>query len=240
MAGEEPQELGDSGLQRAKQWLESSTRVRFAYTATQQPMAELVHFPWPYGSKDPFSFDLGGVFRGEALEGQSFLAEVKNYRYESNLPVHFRNFLAKSYMALGHRPKACDNFLWISWAPFQAKSWHLHATADNVRKAVLHPDNIVSVLGVDNEHDAADELDPERTVRVADRVWLITLCNQQEQLVLTAEHFREVTSSILARDKGWHHEGTVAGGSSGSKRPRQSLRSNQDHQAGCHKRGPGS
>jgi hypothetical protein len=203
VAGEEPQKLGDSGLQRAKQWLDASTRVKGSYTQTDYPYAELLHFPWPKGSREPFSFDLGGTFRGEVLEGQSFVAEVKNYKAESNLPVHFRNFLAKCYVALGHRPKACDNFLWISWAPFQAKVWDRHATAENVRKAVLHPDNIESVFGVTDQSDALQQLDAERTVKVADRVWLITLCTQQERLVLTTEHFVEVTSKILAKEKGF-------------------------------------
>ncbi len=200
MAGEESHDRGDIGVQRAKQWLDASTRVRIIYTQTQQPLAELVHFPWPYGTREPFSFDLGGIFRGEDLDGQSFLAEVKNYRYESDLPAHFRNFLAKCYVALGHRSSACDHFLWISWAPFQARSWNQHATAENVRKAVLHSDNIESVLGSSNEADAMEKLDAERTVRVADRIWLVTLCDQQEQLVLTEEHFREVISRILAAE----------------------------------------
>jgi hypothetical protein len=202
VAGEEASQAGESGLQRAKQWLELSTRVKVSYTQTEQPLAELVHFPWPFGSRDRFSFDLGGVFRGESLDGKSFLAEVKNYKSENDLPTHFRSFLAKCYVAMGHRPTACDNLLWISWAPFQARSWHLHASTENVRKAVLHPDNIKSVLGVDNEHDAMAKLDEERTVRVADRIWLITLCEQQEQLMLTAEHYIEISSRILAAEKG--------------------------------------
>jgi hypothetical protein len=202
MAGEEPQKLGDSGLHRAKQWLDASTRVKGAFTQTDYPYAELIHFPWPYGSREPFSFDLGGRFRGEGLDGQSFVAEVKNYKNESNLPTHFRNFLARCYVALGHRPKACDNFLWISWAPFQAQSWDQHASEEKVRKAVLHPDNIRDVLGVDNDRDGIQKLDTERTVRVADRIWLLTLCQQQEQLVLTKEHWVEVTSRILAKEQG--------------------------------------
>ena len=91
----------------------------------------------------------------------------------------------------------------MSWAPFQAQKWDQHATAGNVRKAVLHPDNIESVFGVDNEADSLQQLDMERLVRVAERIWLITLCAQQEQLVLTAEHFVEVTSKILAKEKGF-------------------------------------
>ena len=94
MAGEDSQDRGREGLERAKQWLDLSTRVRHAWAYDDYPLAEMVHFEWPYatGRAKPFSFDLGGQFRGEPLDGQSFLAEVKNYRYESDLPEHFRDF----------------------------------------------------------------------------------------------------------------------------------------------------
>ena len=201
MAGETPPKIGESGVQRAKHWLDASTRVKDIWQQTDVPMGELLHFPWPHGSREPFSFDLGGIFRGEGLDGQAWVAEVKNYRNESDLPGHFRNFLAKCYVALGYRRERCDHFLWISWAPFQARNWDRHATSESVRKAVLHPDNIMSVFGVDNEQDAMAKLDAERTVQAASRVWLITLCEQQEQLVLTKKHFTDVMAMLIAEQR---------------------------------------
>lgn len=200
VAGEDLHKIGESGLQRAKHWLDSSTRVKEIWQQTDVPMGELLHFPWTHGSRE-FSFDLGGTFRGEGLDGQAWVAEVKNYRNEGKLPGHFRNFLAKCYVALGHRPGRCDHFLWISWAPFQARDWDKHATSESVRKAVLHPDNIMSVFGVDNEKDAVAKLDAKRTVQVASRVWLITLCEQQEQLVLTKRHFTDVMAMLIAEQR---------------------------------------
>ena len=202
MAGEEAQDTGREGLQRAKQWLELSTRVRYSWSHEDRVLGDLLHFRWPHGTTR-FSFDLGGKFQGAPLDDQSFLAEVKKYRNESDLPIHFRDFLAKCYVALGGtHPERCDNFLWISWSPFQARSWDQHATTDSVRKAVIHEANRQRVLGVDSESDALAKLDAELMSRVARQIWLITLCDQQEQLVLSESHYHEV-ATMIAKERGF-------------------------------------
>lgn len=201
MAGEDAQDTGRTGLQRAKQWLELTTRVKESYTHRDRQFAELLHFQWPYGSKTSFSFDLGGRFQGDHLDNKSFLAEIKNYRYESDLPVHFRDFLAKCYVALDAKPNRCDNFLWISWSPFQAKAWNKHTTVENVRNCIIHEANRKRVLDVDNEPDAVAKLDTALTAGVADRVWMITLSDQLEQLVLTEGHFYQMVK-LIAQERG--------------------------------------
>lgn len=202
MAGEEAQDIGESGLQRAKQWLEVSTRVGKSWTRHDRPMAELLEFKWPHIASDsqsaPFSFDLGGTFRGGGLDNQSFLAEVKAYTKENDLPKHFRDFLAKCYVGLEQHPDRCDHLLWISWAPFQAQNWDNHTTTDNIKKSIFHKDNLNRVLGVDTAEEAATKLTPETLAGVANRVWLITLCRQQEQLVLLPNHYLEVVKLIAA------------------------------------------
>jgi hypothetical protein len=72
VAGEEAQDTGREGLQRAKQWLELSTRVRKSWSYQDRLFSSLVHFPWPHGTTT-FSFDLGGEFQGDPLDKQSFL-----------------------------------------------------------------------------------------------------------------------------------------------------------------------
>ena len=203
MAGEDSQDTGREGLQRAKHWLDLSTRVRRSWAYDDHTLAEMVHFDWPYatGQEKQFSFDLGGDFRGEPLDGQSFLAEVKNYRYESNLPTHFRDFLAKCYVALGSKPARCDNFLWISWSPFQAQSWHKHATTENVRRSLIHNANRKRVFGVDKEVDAVAKLDVELMANVASRVWLIILSDRQVMLVPTEDHYYKM-AEIFSREHG--------------------------------------
>lgn len=67
MAGEDAQDTGELGLQRAKQWLDLSTRVGKSWTRHDRPMAELLEFKWPHvpltDQSAPFSYDLGGTFR---------------------------------------------------------------------------------------------------------------------------------------------------------------------------------
>jgi hypothetical protein len=203
MAGEDAQDTGRDGLQRAKHWLDLSTRVHRSWAYHDGTLGEMVHFEWPHasGQAKPFSFDLGGNFRGHPFDGQSFLAEVKNYRYESDLPAHFRDFLAKCYVALGDRPARCDNFLWISWSPFQAQKWHKHTTTENVRRSLIHQANRNRVFGVDNEADAVTKLDAELMAKVASRVWLITLSDQQELLVPTEDHYYKM-AEIFSRERG--------------------------------------
>jgi hypothetical protein len=192
VAGEDTHDVGREGLLRAKQWLDLTSRVKQSCTHADRPMSELLHFRWPYGAKRQFSFDLGGNFRGDDLDGQSFLAEIKNYRCENDLPTHFRDFLAKCYVALESKPDRCDHFLWISWSPFQARRWDKHATSNSVRNSVVHSANRKRVLGVDSETDAVAKLNADLTVQVADRIWLVTLSSKQEQLVLTESYFREM------------------------------------------------
>lgn len=112
--------------------------------------------------------------------------------------MHFRDFLAKCYVALEQRRDRCDNFLWISWSPFQARSWDQHATVENVRKSILHTANRKRTLGVEDENEAIGKISAQLLVDVASRVWLVTLSDKQEQLVLTNEHYIEVVRLITA------------------------------------------
>jgi hypothetical protein len=117
------------------------------------------------------------------------------------LPAHFRDFLAKCYIALGDKPLRCDHFLWISWSPFQAQKWDKHATTDSVRRSLIHQKNRNRALGVDNEADAMAKLDVTRMDNVASRVWLITLSDRQEMLVPTESHYYKM-AEIFSRERG--------------------------------------
>ena len=206
MAGEDAQDTGEIGLQRAKEWLELSTRVHRSWTRHDRAMSELLEFKWPHPATEgkpsgSFTYDLGGEFRGDSLDNQSFLAEIKKYKNESDLPTHFRDFLAKCYVAREHKPSRCDHFLWISWSPFQAQRWDEHTTTDNVKKSILHEKNRRRVTGVDDESEAASKLSPDLLVDVASRTWLVTLSEKQELLVPTTRHYLEVVRLILAEGR---------------------------------------
>jgi hypothetical protein len=203
MAGEDSQDTGREGLIRAKTWLNLSTRVNRSWAYDDSILGEFVHFDWPNatGREKQFSFDLGGELRGKPFDGQSFLAEVKKYKYEMDLPVHFRNFLAKCYVALSSKPGRCDNFFWISWAPFQAQSWHKHATTESVCKAVAHADNRNRILNVEDAATAEEKVDRELASKVAQKIWLITLGDRQVELVPTEDHYYKM-AEIFSRERG--------------------------------------
>jgi hypothetical protein len=203
MAGEDAPNKGREGVDNVKVWLNLSTRVHRSWACDDPLLGEMVHFDWPYavGQSKSFSFDLGGEFRGDPLDKQSFVAEVKNYRYEMDLPELYLDFLAKCYVALSTKPALCDHFLWISWSPFQAQKWNKHATTDNVRKALLKEKNRKRVLGVDGEDDAMARLDPELLTNVAKRVWLVTLSDQQLMLVPTERHYYKV-HEMFSKERG--------------------------------------
>jgi hypothetical protein len=197
MSGEGHQIKGFEGLRRAKKWLDSSTRVSQIWTNENRGLKELLAFDWPHG--EDFSFDMGGQLRGGDLEGKMFLAEVKNYDHEMDLPIHFREFLAQCYVALNEKPDLSDIFMWISWSPFQAQRWHEHATAKSVQKAVLKHSGLI--LDTSDEQKALSEIDPAVIANVSERIWLITLCDQQEDLVIAHEHYVQVVSLMLANDR---------------------------------------
>ncbi|MFD0692151.1 hypothetical protein [Actinomadura fibrosa] len=196
MAGEDAHIKGREGLERAKRWLDKSTRVAYAWTNEDEGLKELLEFDWPHG-KD-FSFDLGGKFRGGDLEGDMFLAEVKNYDYEMTLPKHYKDFLAKCYVALTLKPKRCSHFLWISWSPFQAQRWHLHTTAETVKDAVLAERE--RIFGTTDEAEAFAALDIATVAGVSERIWLITLCKQQERLVISPDHYSEIEKLMKLKE----------------------------------------
>lgn len=195
--GEDSSDKGYVGLRLARLWLDRSTRCEKIFTSRDRALRDLLAFQWPT-SKKPFSFDLGGQFRGDALDGQSFLAEVKNYEKENDLPSHFRAYLAKCYVALDVRPTACDNFLWISWAPFQAQQWDNHTTHANVVKALLNKENRELIFGVKESDKAAQMIDHQRANMVADRVWLLTLSHRQDDFHLLDDHYRQVVAAVAA------------------------------------------
>lgn len=195
--GEDATVTGDDGVELAKNWLDRSTRCRNIFTIQNRSLRDLLCFPWPTHTKT-YSFDMGGEFRGDDLEGQTFLAEVKNYKKELDLPTHFRAFLAKCYLALGYRPDSCDNFLWISWAPFQAQSWDSHCSYDKVVASLLHDSIRPRIFGDSDKDAASSQIDPQQASQVAERIWLITLSHRQDRFHILDEHYRKLLSEVAS------------------------------------------
>lgn len=199
MAGEDNHDAGEYGVRRAKTWLERTTRVKTCWTRHDGLQADLLKHSWPFGNQNEFTFDLGGLFQGDSLDQQGFLAEVKNHKAGGNLPKEFREFLARSYVAAGVRP-ATTHFVWIAWAPFSSSTWDQHCSIDSIKNACVDPLHRTRVTGEENEAEAIASLDLDRLASMADRVWKVTLSTRQEELVPALKHFEMLRGSI-ARDE---------------------------------------
>jgi len=202
VAGELRQLTGSNGLERARRWLHYSTRVATSYTNTDKVFRDLLHFEWPYGDQE-FSFDLGGKFRGGEFNDKSFMAEVKAYKYEMDSPKEYRGFIAECYVAFQEKPDRCDNLLWLSWAPFQAQMWHKHRSPEYLRKHLLHNDNIFRVFGTDSLDDAKGQIDEQVIFEISKRLWLLTLCEEQEDLVIMSDHYKELMAFMGVEEGSW-------------------------------------
>ncbi|MGQ5264608.1 hypothetical protein ACTWLT_28040 [Micromonospora sp. ZYX-F-536] len=198
MAGEIQQLAGFDGLRRAKEWLDASTRVAHAWTVKDDLFRELLEFEWPHGGKG-FSFDIGGKLRGGSFHDNSFVAEIKNYKRELDLPEHFRSFLAKCYISFKAKPNRCNHMMWISWSPFQARKWDSHTTPDNVREAVIHHREMI--FGTTDEEEARKAIDETAVFETAQRLWMITLCEKQEQLVISNDHLDELVKFMRVSER---------------------------------------
>lgn len=75
-------------------------------------------------------------------------------------------------------------------------------SVEGVKKAVLQASNCRRVLGVEPS-EGESKLDAAVLAGVAERVWLITLGDKQEKLVVSNEHYAELQKIIAS-------EGVVA------------------------------
>ncbi|WP_328813784.1 hypothetical protein [Rhodococcus sp. NBC_00297] len=198
MAGEVEQSKGRAGARRAKLWLDRTTRVQASFL---NPDGVAVHKLTvkkanPKGNSKSFSFDLGGFMRGEEFKGQGFLAECKNYKNESDLPAHYRAFLAHCYRARATNHFLADHFFWISFSPHQSRAWDTHTTVESIQRAVMHSD-LVDVNFLEDE-DPKAEFSAEVAKEVSDNLWIIVLSDKQvDNLMLTRDHFALIESEMI-------------------------------------------
>ena len=195
-AGETPHDKGDEGLQKARRWLSLTTRVSQTWTHKDTAMAEMLQYEWPDGSGH-FYLDLGGRFRGGDVDGQYFTAEVKNYRRDNGgLKTHFQDFLARCYVDACRPSPRYSHYLWIAWAPFDATAWDQHGTADDVKRALLLPRNRKRCLQSDDEGEATKSMRMQAVANVSERLWMVTMNDKQNDLVVTREHFRLIVGQF--------------------------------------------
>ncbi len=199
MAGETRHQSGFDGARRAKEWLEATTRVQVPWVVPEPYAVCKLTFHWADTDSTTFSYDLGGRLIGEDLEGQEFLAEVKNYKGASDQAELYVEYLAKCYRAYQERPDRCDNFMWITWAPFSVTKWQKLCSCDEVLEAVVrHRDRALGEPDLTKAHIAVDKSCCDE---VANRLWIIVLSERQESLVVTRQH-RGVIQMVRATGYG--------------------------------------
>jgi hypothetical protein len=184
MSGEEAHLKGQDGAQRAKRWLEATTRADVAWVNPDRVAIRKLTFEWVTGDK--FSYDIGGLLLGGEYAGEQFVAECKNYSKARNQGEMYNEYLAKNYIALQSQPSRCDHFMWITWSAFATTSWDTLCKRDKVRDAVLAESE--RALGVERA-EANAKIDIDLCDEVANKLWLIVLSEKQEKhLVLSPEH----------------------------------------------------
>lgn len=194
MTGEALHAIGADGARRAKLWLEATTRVHAKWVNPGRLATKKLTFAWSDGAN--FSFDLGGLLRGGDVDSEEFLAECKKYTTAADQGALYKEYLAKCYRAYTEFPARCDNFMWITWAPFFTTKWDEITTAPFVRAAVEA--NLVRVLG---EVAQPSDVDEDVISAVADRLWIIVLSERQEKhLVPTGEHRGVIEKYIVEQE----------------------------------------
>lgn len=195
MSGERQHAKGQEGAQRAKRWLEATTRVNVLWVNPEPMALPKLTFRWLTGGT--FSFDLAGVLVGGNQANEEFFAECKKYDNAYDQGQLYDEYLAKCYVALNFQPSRCDHFMWITWSPFATTRWDSLCRSASVQAAVLK--NSERALGVPIE-EASSKIDSDVCDTVASRLWIIVLSERQEEhLVLSPEHQGLIRAHVAER-----------------------------------------
>ncbi|WP_147262017.1 hypothetical protein [Blastococcus sp. TF02A-26] len=185
--GEDNHRKGEDGTRRARRWLDATTRVAKSWTNADRVAVGRLSFEWPYGGQ-PFSFDLGGIMRGDTFDNQLFVAESKMYDNARDQGTHYDKFVAQCYVLSRDHPRLADHYMYITWSPFRADNWSDQLTEKAVVDGLLKPKNRKRVFDLEGEDEARALIDTDVVKQVADKLWLIVLSDKQEELVVSKKH----------------------------------------------------
>lgn len=172
MAGEEAHDIGRTGVERARLWLEKTGRVNVNFTVYEVGAVPFLTFADALG-KD-FSFDMSGILNLD--EGKStFYGEIKKYSAVGKQPEEYTEYLAKCYRATVTSDSPF-HFFWITWHPFSQGKWASLCSADEIRSAL--ETHAAKYLG-------SEQVDEEVVKAMAERLWLVVLSDRQEALSMS-------------------------------------------------------
>jgi len=197
LTGEQIQQLGNHGSQRAKRWLESTCRAEVKWNNPELGVNKLQYrkagaAPDSQDPADFFSFDLGGNLLGGDVDGEIFLAESKKYMNAGDQGTQYRKFLAQCYRVQVEHGNFCDHFLWVTWAPFLVNSWDALLTAEYVATAAAG-DEVGKYIALGDENIDAAVRDA-----VAAKLSVVVLADRQEVLLsLHGDELMHVRKALL-------------------------------------------
>lgn len=197
LTGEQIQQLGDQGAQRAKRWLESTCRAEVKWNNPTSGLKKLQFIkagaqPGSIAQGDYFSFDLGGNFLGGDADGQVFLAESKKYAVPGDQGTEYRKFLAKCYRVEQEAGNFYDQYLWITWAPFLVTSWDQLLTPTYVESSITGDEacKYIALGGTD--------YDTEVGAAVSGKLLIVVLADGQEVVLsLHGDELLHVRKALL-------------------------------------------
>ncbi len=194
--GEQVQQAGADGSERAKRWLESTCRAEVKWNNPAIGVNKLQHRKAGAPSDstnqaDFFSFDLGGAFLGGDANGQLFLAESKKYVASFDQGTEYRKFIAKCYCVEVNLAQVYDRYLWITWAPFLVTQWDQLLTPAYVAAAATDAACRDIALG-------ENKFDPAIGNSVAQKLLIVVLADRQETVLsLHGDELMHVRKALL-------------------------------------------
>ncbi|MEU5669803.1 hypothetical protein ABZ749_05405 [Micromonospora sp. NPDC047753] len=196
MPGEAMHKKGADGAQRAKRWLDATTRTRASWTNEDEVAGGRLEFNWPHAGQEPYSFDVGGFLYGQPFDNHSFMAEVKNYSGD-NLGNDYDDFLAKCYLTWRDNTRWANQFMFLTWHPFRIKTWTQLRDPDAIIKGCVA--NRRRLFGVDDEVEARAHVDNSLIDELKNRLWLVVLSEKQEQLLISDQDRALIVSSRIEK-----------------------------------------
>lgn len=197
MPGEALHHKGEDGAQRAKRWLDATTRTRSTWTNSDEVPAGRLTYNWPHAGANEFSFDVGGILYGGDFDNHNFVAEVKNYSSDSDLGGHFDKFLAQCYCVYQQHARWVNQFMFLTWSPFRVTSWQRLCDKESIVKACQL--NSKRLFDTEDSDQALDKIDMAVVEELTDRLWLVVLSEKQERLLISKEERALIMSQRVLR-----------------------------------------
>lgn len=197
--GEEIQDKGTDGVQRAKHWLDATCRAEVLWYQPRNHVKKLQFMKMgaPAASvarDDYFSFDLGGLLAGGDDHGQHFAGEVKNYSTEGGQGPQYRQFLANAYCTeMRTAATHFDHYMWITWYPFLIEQWAELLTPNYVATALTATEKFrYTALG-------SADVDPAVVADLAPKLMVVVLGDRQEKVLrLQGDELTGVQQALVA------------------------------------------